>query len=324
MLGVSGALGSEDALGHDASPRPARAEGTRAGFEVLPPAVLTWLHAQLGFTVDSVLPQTGGMSPGPAVRLLSTSGHHAFLKAVGVVLNPDSPALFRHEIDVLQRLPDVPYRARLRSSYDDGEWVALLLDDVEGRHPDLSDDADRQRVARLIAVQSAELTPGPATLPSKTLSDNARIWAHRWERLGSSAPSWLVERMADVYGRIQSLPERLPLTTWCHWDIREDNLLVRPDGSVVIVDWGMSRLGPSWADQLLLALSHPRPVGLQALLEAHADEADLIIDTVMGLAGSQLVRSGDPAPAGLPTIRTFQEQDGRALLNLIRPYVELL
>jgi aminoglycoside phosphotransferase (APT) family kinase protein len=308
----------------EAAQRPARAQGPRAGFEVLPPALMAWIHSQLDFTWDRVLPQTGGMSPGPEVRLLSTSGHRVFLKAVGTELNPDSPELFRHEIQVLEQLPDVPYRARLRASYDDGDWVALLLDDVEGRHPDLSDDADRECVVALIDEQSVELTPAPNNLPPRTLADNARIWAHRWERLMPIAPPWLVDRFADLTNRVQALADRLPLTTLCHWDIREDNLLVRADGSVVVVDWGMSRVGPAWADHLLFALSHPRPTDLQALLAAHAGEADLIIDTVLGLAGSQLVRSGDPTPPGLPAIRQFQEQDALALFTAVRPHVMAL
>jgi hypothetical protein len=292
-----------------------------AGFEVLPPGLLEWVHSELDFTVDRVLPQAGGMSPGPAVRLLSTAGQSAFLKAVGTELNPDSPGLFRHEIQVVEQLPDVPYRARMRASYDDGDWVALLLDDVEGRHPDLSDDADRQRVARLIDEQSAELTPAPMNLPPSTLADNARIWAQRWERLMPLAPPWLVEHSTALTQRVRALADRLPLTTLCHWDIREDNLLMRPDGSCVVVDWGMSRVGPAWADHLLLALSHPRPADLQALLDTHARDAGLIIDTVLGLAGSQLVRSTDPAPPGLPTIRQFQAQDAQALFTAIRPHV---
>lgn len=318
---MSEAPRSDDDAAPEAAPRPARAQGTRAAFEVLPPALMAWVHSRLDFTVNRVLPQMGGMSPGPAVRLLSTSGDRVFLKAVGTELNPDSPELFRHEIQVLEQLPDVSYRARLRASYDDGDWVALLLDDIEGQHPNLSDDADRQRVAALIDLQSVELTPAPANLPPRTLADNARIWAQRWERLMPLVPLWLVERFGDLADRVQTLADRLPLSTLCHWDIREDNLLIRPDGSVVVVDWGMSRIGPAWADHLLLALSHPRPADLQALLETHAREADLIIDTVLGLAGSQLVRSCDPTPPGLPTIRQFQEQDARALFTAIRPHV---
>jgi hypothetical protein len=39
-----------------------------------------------------------------------------------------------------------------------------------------------------------------------------------------------------------------------HWDIRNDNLLARPDGSIVFVDWGACAVGPRWVDPLLARL----------------------------------------------------------------------
>ena len=42
-----------------------------------------------------------------------------------------------------------------------------------------------------------------------------------------------------------------PMDRLVHWDIRNDNLLVRPTGEVVFVDWGAAGVGPDWLDPLL-------------------------------------------------------------------------
>ena len=71
----------------------------------------------------------------------------------------------------------------------------------------------------------------------------------------AALPAWVVSRFDELLVRVTRLPGELPATTLCHFDIRDDNLLVRPDGEVMVLDWGMARLGPSWTDLVLLALS---------------------------------------------------------------------
>ena len=86
------------------------------------------------------------MSPGCATRLTCADGTRAFVKAVGAELNPDTPVLFRREVAVLDHLGEHELWARLLASYDDGAWVALLIEDVDGRHPDFADDAELEAV----------------------------------------------------------------------------------------------------------------------------------------------------------------------------------
>jgi GrpB-like predicted nucleotidyltransferase (UPF0157 family) len=278
--------------------------------------LVEWVEQQLGSGLASVLPQVGGMSPGPAVRLITRDGRRAFLKAVAPELNPDSPGLFRHEALVLSYLPPSPYRVGLQAVYDDGDWVALLLDDIDGRHPDLGVEPELAAVEDVVQRQAHELTPPPAGLQLATLADNAALWSERWSRVRPQAPAWVVDRFSELHARVESLPERMPLTTLCHWDVREDNLLVKQDGSVVIYDWGMSRIGPPWADRLLLALSRPGIAKARAVVAQQPEASDLIVDTVLGLAGSQLVRSAEPSPPGLPNVRQFQATDAQGLFAL--------
>ena len=153
------------------------AVGLRQPYAETPPRVRTWVEQQLGSPVAVAVTQPGGMSPGCAARLRTVDDRTAFVKAVGTTVNPRTPELFRHEIDVLSTLPPGRYRPRYLGSDDDGDWVALLLEDVDGRHPDLEDRAQAEAVWSTVATQSRELTPPPAGLVIDTLADNARRWA---------------------------------------------------------------------------------------------------------------------------------------------------
>lgn len=119
-----------------------RAVGVRLPYDAVPATVRTWVDQTLGSPVVAVAEQVGGMSPGCATRLTCADGTRAFVKAVGASLNPDTPGLFRREIGVLTHIGAHPLWARMLASYDNGDWVALLVEDVEGRHPDFSHDAE--------------------------------------------------------------------------------------------------------------------------------------------------------------------------------------
>ncbi|MBA3252306.1 MAG: phosphotransferase [Geodermatophilaceae bacterium] len=212
-----------------------------------------WVEDALGAPVVEAETQVGGMSPGCAARLCTAAGARAFVKATGARLSDGTAELFRREIAVLSALPDVPYRTRLRSSYDD-DWVALLLDDIEGRFPDLTDAADAAAVWDTVTVQSAELCPPPSALTDlPSLAETARRMVTTWRDAIVPSPErylplWAVSRVPELLDRIVDLPDQLPSESLSHWDLREDNMLLRPDGSVVILDWGWPgcvRAGPT-------------------------------------------------------------------------------
>lgn len=305
-----------------------RAAGQRSAYADLPADVTAWVERVLGSPVVEVLPQQGGFSPGPAVRLRCADGARAFLKAVGDDVNADTPDLFRHEAAVLSALPPVPYRAGLLAAFDDGHWVALLLDDVEGRHPDLDDERDLAAVREAVISQSAELTPDPLGLRVPDLAEGAARWARRTaralERDPSHFPAWFVAESEALLARLGSLPDRLPPESWIHLDVRDDNVLVRPDGSAVLVDWGMSRSGPSWTDQVLLGLHHvdaPRFDEDLAEVRAWGTSAargdalqDDITDLVLALGSSLAALRDRPVP-GLPAIDEFRRRESARILE---------
>lgn len=263
------------------------------------------------------------MSPGCAARLRAASGATAFVKAVGAALNPDTPMLFRREIAVLARLSPVTHRPRLMGRYDDGEWVAVLLEDVDGRYPDLADPAgpDALAVRAAIERQAAELTPPPSGLDVRTIVDVAQRWLRRWQDIVADPdrflPAWAAKQTRELHDRVTTVPGRVVVESLCHWDIRDDNLLVRPDGSVVIVDWGMACLGPSWGDLFVLASTWADQPAFDELLAVVDDE---IVTDLMLLMGGALAWSGaKPARPGLPNLPAFcRTESGRLFAGAAR------
>jgi len=262
------------------------------------------------------------MSPGCAARLRTAAGRNAFVKAVGPDLNPQTPELFRHEIGVLSTLRPAAYRPQVLGHHDDGDWVALLLEDVDGHHPDLDDPAQADTVWSTVATQSTELTPPPAGLAITTLADNARRWAGGWATMAADParflPEWALAQADELAERATALAGRLPVESLCHWDVRNDNLLMRPDGTTVIVDWGMSRLGPRWADLFLLSLAWADRPEFDARVATIDADPTTVTDLLIGLGGWLAFRSTHDAPPGLPTMPAFQRREARRILSAAR------
>lgn len=284
-----------------------------------PQPIQSWAETLVGRIVG-ITPCVGGMSPG-CVVILRGLDDTVFVKAVGQELNPRTPDLYRHEGEVLRLLPYVPYRPRLRGVYDDGDWVGIALEPIEGQHPDFSSPEHRQAVYTTLAQQSAELSG--VRPPISTLASLATEWLGVWtdERTPALMPEWLRSRHTEFRSRVEQVPDRLPSTQLVHWDARVDNLLVRPDGSVVIFDWGMSRLGPRWADLFLLALRNAAAQSFDAEVQAISDlvgcgpDADLV-DAFLLLFGVRLAYMSKYRPErGIPAITEFRKRQSEQMLE---------
>ena len=154
-------------------------------------------------------------------------------------------------------------------AYDDGDWVAILLTDVNGRHPGR---ADEDAVWAVVTDQAARLTPPPPvailTLADRARRAGCRDWGGR-RRSGPYLPGWLAPRAPEYAERVAALPpgsndHPVPLG-------RPRRQLPRPaDGSVLIFDWGMCCIGPRWADEFCFAfaLAGPGAAGLARRIAA--------------------------------------------------------
>lgn len=304
-----------------------RAVGVRIGYAAVPATVRAWVDETLGSPVVATAEQVGGMSPGCATRVTCADGTRAFVKAVGAELNPDTPVLFRREVAVLGHLGAHELWARLLASYDDGAWVALLVEDVEGRHPDFSQDAELEAVLaatdRLTAVLQARDVP--PTLDLVDVTGAFRKWASTLAGLadapaGTPVPGWLRDdphRWADVLLDHASRP--VPHVV--HWDVRVDNLLRRPDGRVVFVDWGMAARGPDWVDPLLARLERVEDPWFDASIAASPALAaagdDAVTAFLAGFGAHLAVRSVVAVDVNLPTLNDFRITESRRMLAAV-------
>ena len=200
-----------------------------------------------------------------------------FVKAVGAELNPESPDLHRREAVVSAALPPSPRFPRLLDAYDDGDWVALAFEAVDGRPPHApvgcarAGDGGAPRSMRL----HDELTPSPVPVLEPLADPAAPLfggWAdagRRWPRRPAALDPWArrhLERLAELES---GWPEPVPGSTLLHGDVRADNVLLTADG-VVFVDWPHAAVGTpvfdlvAWAPSVVLE-GGPEPEELLAL-----------------------------------------------------------
>jgi hypothetical protein len=306
-----------------------QASGVRIGWDELPATVREAVTIILGSPVVEAVSQPGGFSPGTADRVLTAAGTRAFVKAVSSQLNDRSPGMHRAEAKVTAALPADAPTPRLLGFHDDGDWVALVFEDVEGRQPHVPWEAD-DLAAVLAALQRLAV---PVTgLPS--LRDQAVDDYAGWRRIAGDPPvsldPWVAERLDELVeladrglaalgGPAAGTPaaggNRL-----VHGDVRADNMLIRPDGSVAVIDWPFGSAGPAWYDTLTLILN-VRLYGGElddTVLDVFGADPDDITGCVAGLAGFFADNARRPAPPGLPTLRKFQQDQADVMIAWLR------
>jgi hypothetical protein len=301
------------------------ASGVRISWADIPAHVRKGIEEILGGRVVEAVSQRGGFSPGSADRVRLDDGRRAFVKAVSADLNPDSPGLHRREATNTAQLPDDVPASQLLGCYDDGHWVALVFADVDGRTPPTPwQYADIVDVLAALQRLSDRLTPCPVDdLPS--LAEELRGAFAGWQELRDDLWDGLPDVAAahlDELVELSALGLRaLEGDTLVHTDIRADNLLIRPDRSVVVVDWPWACRGCAWFDTLCVLLNVELYGGhdVEALL---ADTpllarvpADAIDGVLAGLGGFFYNAGRRPASPGLPTLRQFQRDQGDAVLR---------
>ena len=236
-----------------------RAVGVRKAYAEVPDRVRAWVDDVLGSPVRETFEQVGGMSPGCATRVVAADGTRAFVKAVGPELNPMTPGLFRHETAVLSHLGRHDLWAGLLASYDEPDgWVALVLEDVPGRHVDTTDPDDEARLLAATDDLVAELAGAGAGLDIASTRQCIARWGEAWPEVATLPrgvlPDWVHEHAGALVERHERLLAVAEGDAVVQGDIRNDKVLVREDGDVVFVDWGMSRVGPAWFDPLAVRL----------------------------------------------------------------------
>lgn len=209
---------------------------------------------------------------------------------------------------------------RLRWTYDDGDWVVLAFDDIDGRLPHTPWRADElQQVLDLLAVLGESLTPSPIDVePAATqlahLFGRWRVLAENEHDRAQLDPEWAAR--ADELAELESSwADAVTGDTLVHCDVRADNVLLTADGAY-LVDWPWATRGARWVDLVAFLPSVAMQGGPdpESIWRAHpvrrgVDEeaVDVFIAALAGFFTHQALQ---PAPDGLPTVRAFQAAQG--------------
>ncbi|HEY7282004.1 MAG TPA: aminoglycoside phosphotransferase family protein [Actinomycetota bacterium] len=297
------------------------ATGSRLAWSLLPGRIVAAVEERLGSRIVQAHDRPGGFSPGAAARLRLADGRAAFVKAVAGELNPSSPDMHRAEARITAALPATAPVPGFLFLHDDGDWVALGLEAVDGGEPAVPWEAEELgRVLTAVADLHGALTPPPVDAPR--LGDRLGSQFRNWRDLASgrfpvadATDPWAVRNLERLAGLESRWEEAAAGDTLLHGDLRADNILLTPD-RVVFVDWPHAALGAPWVDLVFLAPSvamqgGPEP---EVLFDGHpsarAAPARAVDAVVAALAGYFHVRGMLPSPPGLPTLRAFQAAQG--------------
>src|SRR5436190_24294356 len=308
-----------------------QARGRRIPWEELPASVREAVEAGLDASVVAATTQPGGMSPGVAARLELADGSRAFVKAVASEPNPYSPEMHRREREVAASLPPEAPAPRFLFAHDDGDWVALVFEDVDGREPHVPwVPSELGRALDALTDLAAALTPAP--LPARPAPEYLEELFRGWRDLAAQGGeeglgTWAAEHLEELAELESRWPQAAVGQTLLHGDVRSDNILLTPD-RVVFVDWPHACVGAAWLD---LVFFLPR-VAMQGgphpweIFDSHRLGRDAppeqVLPVLAAVAGFFVQRSTLPPPPGLPTLREFQRVQGEEALAWLRRRLE--
>lgn len=296
----------------------------RPSWESLPADVRAAVEQRLGFAVVRADSQSEGFSPGVAAAVTGPAGQRAFVKAVSSAANPRTPDLHRAEARVTPLLPPSLGSPRLLGSYDDGTWVALVLEHVDGRVPTRPWEPS-QLAACLGALDRLAVVGAPPGLRSaaEELAGDLGGWA-RLAEAGTELSAWEQRHLPALVGLEADWAQATAGDGLLHLDARADNVLVRPDGTAVLVDWPWAAAGAPVLDvvgfvpdAVLRGAADPQALlqGTVAGRAAPAGQVDVLVCALAGLFADAHRRPVEPA---MERLRVFQRQQWEVCLAWLR------
>ena len=229
-----------------------------------------------------------GFSPGMASRLTLADGGTIFVKAIDAAAWPEQAAMYRAELSVSAALPAAVPAPRLLGSRDDGHWVVLVFECVDGAEPDLRRrPAEAGRVAAALEELARTLTPSPIAVPA----DHPRLggWADltsdrdRLARLPALSP-WAATNLTALIALEEAGLAVAQGRSLVHFDAYPHNILLTAE-RVLFTDWPHARLGAPFLDLIMFASSAAAAgVDPQPIVTGHTPAAQTdpdVIDAVL-------------------------------------------
>jgi len=270
----------------------------------LPPAVRRAVERRLGSPVVDAVSHDGGFTPGFASALTCADGTRTFVKAASTKAQRVFADAYREEARKLAVLPPTAPAPRLRWTDDVADWFVLAIEHVDARAPHRPWRPDDLAAASAMVVDmAAALTPAPRGRLDSAIDEFAG-WPALWDRIEHP-------RAAELRALAEGYAEVVAGDTLVHTDVRDDNILIRTDGTALLCDWNWPIVGAAWLDSLLLLIG-PRGDGLD--VEAHIASHPLLaavpaehVDTVLALVLGYFAASAQqPVPPTSPHLRAAQ------------------
>ena len=296
----------------------------RIEWSAVPEAIRAGTEDILGSRVVSATTQFGGFSHGLAARLTLQDESRLFMKAI-----PGDEWLakfYRNEAATCAVLPAEAPAPRLKFTANIQGWCIVGFDDVEGHHPRL--DVEKELAGTLAALEKAAqvLTPSPiADAPSMrdTHEPDFQGWRSLAENPVDDLDDWSLrhlDRLAESESTWQKFADG---DTLLHCDVRPDNLLVKSDGSVVMVDWAWACQGAAWIDLGMFApYLADSGVDPDPVLAAHpltrGIAPDAVSSLVIALAGYWTLSCRKPALPQAPALRAHQKRCAQVTLGWLQ------
>ncbi|WP_433509946.1 phosphotransferase family protein [Nonomuraea sp. CA-143628] len=317
---------------HGSSAVPRATGGRRIAWAAVPEEVAAGIERLLGDRVVGAVSQPGGFSEGLAARVRLAGGGGAFVKAASTLTAPAVAAFHRREIEISRRLPPTVPVPRLLDAYDDGDWVALIFEEIPGRLPAQPWRRDElERVLTAVTDLVRALTPSPV--------DGALLGGPRlggWvalakggpgiergvvKRLGALSP-WAAGHLDELAGLEERAAPALAGQTLLHGDLYPFNIMLTAE-RVFVVDWPHAWVGAGHCDVVTLlagvSLSgmDPQPIAESHPLTRDLDPAQ--IDAVLAAHSGFLLRIAASAGPGADRhLVNMMVALGRASLRWLR------
>jgi Ser/Thr protein kinase RdoA (MazF antagonist) len=277
----------------------------------VPPPVKAAIEELVGGQVVAAANCEGGFSPGLASRLTLADDRMVFVKAIDADAWPDQAIMYRAESSVSAALPAAVPAPRLLAARDDGHWVVLVFEWIDGPEPDLRRrPAEALRVAAALEDLARTLTLSPIAAPS----DHPRLggWAdlasdsNRLARLSAVSP-WAAANLTALIELEEAGLAAARGRSLVHFDAYPHNILLTGE-RVLFADWPHARLGAPFLDLIMFASSAAAAgIDPEPIVTGHGPTAETeppVIDAVLAAHAGFCVSGGlDPvSPAFAPII----------------------
>ncbi len=308
---------------------------SRLAWNDVPSHLRDAVAGMLGSPVVAADSQAGGFSPGSADRVLCADGRRAFVKTATAHVNPRVVPIHRSEAAVAAVLPDGVPSPALIGVADGGDWIALAFEEIDGTppqtpwsEPDLRATLDVLAATAQVALDaSARAVILPADDAVAEIADGwSQILADARHPVDDANPdvAWALAHAQEWAAEAERVRTDAAGDALLHFDARSDNVLVRADGSAVLVDWPWARRGAPWFDALTLLVDarwHDPDLDIDRFLDHDAFaamDAAAADRMIVAFAGFMLDRGRQPDQPGIPTLREFQRQQGAVASRIAR------